>query len=326
MITDWRTDTRQLRPESQTPNLPQHTYEEIRDLVIHPLLNRDPSVNQFLHVLEQVALRLEQRHPIPQDKALLPEAFWDYFDTEPLPLEWILTLTQAAGLGFAWAVSPYIALDKSVVHDLLREAELYLEEACAASYVDGLLASTVMLGVAAEAEFLRLINAAAAKCNIWRFVFVIGKKPLIKSKIIEFQKRLTPHLNVFPKKCTEDLDTNLSAIHVLGIARKQCRSLIWRCVAITRTGLGQFASLRSICPAIELRLSDGLVQALRSGRRRICDAGILLVTGRHTSPRRRLNHAHTRIHCPRARHPYGDRDIRIELRRGRRGRILRAQR
>jgi hypothetical protein len=71
------------------PDLPPHSYEEIRDVVIDVLLERNPSVNKFSLVLERVTLHLEQRHPIPQrqvgvsdcldkdDKAL--EAFLDLF-------------------------------------------------------------------------------------------------------------------------------------------------------------------------------------------------------------------------------------------------------
>jgi len=73
------------------PELPQHTYEEIREVVIDVLLKKDPTVNQFTLVLDKVALILEQRNPIPgrqagvrdymhkSDKALVREVFWDLF-------------------------------------------------------------------------------------------------------------------------------------------------------------------------------------------------------------------------------------------------------
>jgi len=54
---------------------------------------------------------------------------------------------------------------KSAAADLSSDAELYLEEAVAAFYADCLLAAIVMLGVAAEAEFLRLVDVAAASAN-----------------------------------------------------------------------------------------------------------------------------------------------------------------
>ena len=51
----------------------------------------------------------------------------------------------------------FIAMTKREVPDISPEATAYLEEAVAAFYAGCLLASCVMLGVAAEAEFLRLI-------------------------------------------------------------------------------------------------------------------------------------------------------------------------
>jgi hypothetical protein len=49
----------------------------------------------------------------------------------------------------------YIHMVKNYVPDISPEAVTYLEEAVASFYADCLLASSVMLGVAAEAEFLR---------------------------------------------------------------------------------------------------------------------------------------------------------------------------
>jgi hypothetical protein len=115
--------------------------------------------------------------------------------------------------------SSYIALVKGAVPDLLEKAELYREEAGAALYADCLLASAVMLGVAYEVELLRLINVAAASATYGSSFLPVGKKPIIKSKINEYQKRLTQHLNALPRDLTEDLDTNLSTIQsVLRIA------------------------------------------------------------------------------------------------------------
>jgi hypothetical protein len=230
------------------PNLPQHSYEEIRDVVVEVLLERDPSVNQFSLVLERVALRLEQRHPIPQrqvgvidclhedDKALALEVFWDLFRQGAITLgtdaQWNtgwpwFRLSRFGATALARRnpyrfhdTSSYLSLVKGVVPDLLQEADLYLEEACAAFYADCLLASTVMLGVAAEAEFLRLIDVATASTTYGSSFSPVAKEKFIRSKIVEFQKRLRPHLKVLPTDCTEDFDTNLSAIQsVLRIAR-----------------------------------------------------------------------------------------------------------
>ena len=55
----------------------------------------------------------------------------------------------------------FLSLVKTEVPDISREAVIYLDEAVAAFYGGCLLASCVMLGVAAEAEFLRLAEVAA---------------------------------------------------------------------------------------------------------------------------------------------------------------------
>src|SRR5215470_1227584 len=169
-------------------DLPQHTYEELRSLVIDILLRRDPNINQLWPLLSTVADELKQRHGISDpesnpadylhkdDKALFIEIFWDLFRQGVITLG----LADANTSGWPWFhlsrfgetalarqnpyrfhdTSSYIAMVKSAVPDLSADAELYLEEACAAFYADCLLASTVMLGVAAEAEFLRVVDVA----------------------------------------------------------------------------------------------------------------------------------------------------------------------
>ena len=55
----------------------------------------------------------------------------------------------------------FLTLVKTEVPDVCPEAVVYLEEAVAAFYAGCLVACCVMLGVAAEAEFLRLLEVAA---------------------------------------------------------------------------------------------------------------------------------------------------------------------
>jgi hypothetical protein len=57
------------------------------------------------------------------------------------------------------------------------EAVAYLEEAVASFYADCLLASTVMLGVSAEAEFLRLVDVATTS-QINGTKFAVVSKPV----------------------------------------------------------------------------------------------------------------------------------------------------
>jgi hypothetical protein len=71
----------------------------------------------------------------------------------------IIALVSCFSLGLACS---FLAVVKKEVPNISSEALVYLDEAVAAFYAGCLLASCVMLGVAAEAEFLRLVDAAAS--------------------------------------------------------------------------------------------------------------------------------------------------------------------
>ena len=108
------------------------------------------------------------------------------------------------------------------VPDLLPATKMYLEEAVAAFYSGCYLAATVMLGVAAEAEFLRLIDVANANTAIGKSFDQARKEQFIRTKIEAFRKGLAPHLKTLPKKATEDLDINLNAVQsIIRIARNE---------------------------------------------------------------------------------------------------------
>ena len=102
------------------------------------------------------------------------------------------------------------------------EAVAYLEEAVASFYADCLLASTVMLGVAAEAKFLRVVDVASTS-QIYGSKFATVSKPVfIAQKVIRFLGVLKPLIPALPRDATEDLDTNFLMVQsVLRIARNQ---------------------------------------------------------------------------------------------------------
>jgi len=77
------------------------------------------------------------------------------------------------------------------------------------------------LGVAAEAEFLRLVDVASKGKHAAKFAAAM--KPLfIRQKIEKFQAALTPLVKGLPKEATEDLDTNFAMIQsVLRVARNE---------------------------------------------------------------------------------------------------------
>jgi len=102
----------------------------------------------------------------------------------------------------------------------LSEAEAYLEEAVAAFYADCLFASCVMLGVAAEAEFLRLVDVACASATYGATFSSVAKPLFIRQKIARFLPALRPLIPSLPNESTEDIDTNFSMIQsILRIAR-----------------------------------------------------------------------------------------------------------
>ena len=103
---------------------------------------------------------------------------------------------------------------------LSNAAIMYLEEAAAAFYADCLLAAMVMLGVAAETEFLLLVDIAAASTKHGKAFAPVAKEQWVKGKITKFQSAIAPLLKSLPRECTDDIDTNLSMIQsVLRIAR-----------------------------------------------------------------------------------------------------------
>jgi hypothetical protein len=77
-----------------------------------------------------------------------------------------------------------------------------------------------MLGVAAEAEFMRLVDVAASS-TMYGHTFAPAQSPRwIRQKITKFQECLKPLLPTLPREVTEDLDTTLLPIQsVLRIAR-----------------------------------------------------------------------------------------------------------
>ena len=234
-------------------NATQHSYEEIRDIVVDILMKReavsyDPT--QWGHLTAGLAevlarrggaaqsppTRFVQSNLHPYDAELARDVFWDLFrqgfitlglnDSNP---NWPFFRLSYFGQRTLQSQSPYhfhdttsfIAMVKREVPDVLPTALRYLEEAVVAFYAGCLLASCVMLGVAAEAEFLRLVDVAV-NGNLYGTKFVsVQNESFVRSKITKFQAALKPLVPTLqPKKLFEDLDTNLLSIQsVLRIAR-----------------------------------------------------------------------------------------------------------
>jgi hypothetical protein len=235
-------------------NLPSHSYEELRSLTIDALLKRQAGLfNDLVEDIGKVLLAKHGAWPLPPgltgigypgvpallhpyDTPLISEVFWDLFRQGAVTLGrdaqhtgWPGYHLSRFGKNIAQQspfrfhdTNEYIAMVQTQVPDISAEAVAYLEEAIAAFYADCLLASSVMLGVAAEAEFLRLIDVAGKSAAYARAFASALKPPFIGQKITKFLAALRPLVPSLPHEATEDLDTNFLMIQsVLRIARNE---------------------------------------------------------------------------------------------------------
>ena len=96
--------------------------------------------------------------------------------------------------------------------DLSPESAVFLREAVHAFYLDGLLTTSVLIGLAAEREFLALLGAARASAAHGREFARIADGLDIGAKIALFKEAMRPVRAHLPKAATEELDHNLEAI------------------------------------------------------------------------------------------------------------------
>ncbi|MBB4398787.1 hypothetical protein GGD62_007934 [Bradyrhizobium sp. ERR14] len=208
--------------------------------------------NQYLALVENVARVINEReNPVvnlgtgmayqgasaalhPHDRDKLLEIFWDLFRQGVITLglndnnpqwPWFrlsrFGASEAARQPFRFHdTASFMSMVLKAVPDLLPATQMYLDEAVAAFYSGCFLAATVMLGVAAEAEFLRLIDVANKNAKIGTSFDKAAKERFIRTKIEAFRKGLDPHLKSLPDAAKEDLDISLNAVQsILRIAR-----------------------------------------------------------------------------------------------------------
>jgi hypothetical protein len=182
---------------------------------------------------ENLHLGTHELHP--HDAELVRDVFWDLFRQGFITLgmndgnpQWPFFRLSHFGENTLKTQSPYgfhdtgsfLTLVRAEVPDISPEAVTYLTEAVSAFYAGCLLASCVMLGVAAEAEFLRLAEVASNNPTRGQIFSVVNKQVPIRQKLAKFQECLRPLIPRLPYQATEDLDTNFVMIQsVLRIAR-----------------------------------------------------------------------------------------------------------
>jgi len=234
-------------------NRQEHSYEELREVVINVMLDSSNNgANNFDKLLVKTAIELSKQDAgavgrqrfsrgsaarlHPNDRELVLEIVWDLFR------QGIVTLgLNASNPGWPWLRltrfgeyalqhGPYRFHNKaafmqalrSEVGDLSSDTAIYLKEAVAAFYTDCLLSTCVMLSIAAESEFLRLLSVAKNSQTYGKYFARIGDGLNIRAKISRFQEAIKPILTLLPKSATDDLDNHLNTIQsVMRTARNE---------------------------------------------------------------------------------------------------------
>lgn len=234
---------------SSTP----HTYEEVRDAVVDILLGSiktEYQPTQFEHLKLGVDEVFQRRERTAQasthvgnpyrahDAELVRDVFWDLFRQGYITLglndsneTWPFFRLSHFGQQTLAAKTPYRFHDTSTfiksvrdaVPDLSNETVVYLEEAATAFYAGCLLSSCMMVGVAAEVEFNRLLGIAANSSTFPGTFASSAKEKFLLAQIKKFQGALKPiQGSLEPSKNFANLDTNLTAIQsVLRVARNE---------------------------------------------------------------------------------------------------------
>ncbi len=227
-------------------NQPEHCYEELRDVVLNVMLDASGNgVDRFDKLLEQTALALYKRDESaqgrqyfshgsatqlhPNDSELVLEIVWDLFR------QGILTLgLNASNPGWPWLrltrfgecalqQGPYrfhnnaefMKALRSEVIDISPDAVVYLREAVAAFYMDCLLSTCVLLSIAAESEFLRMLRIAKSSGVYGSYFTRIGDGLNIRAKMSRFHEAIKPIVNLLPTSATDELENNLSIMQSL---------------------------------------------------------------------------------------------------------------
>ena len=254
-----------------------HSYEEIRQVAIDILADRETisrrSPDQFQSLLIGVAEVFERREESTtrsrrttfssmgssslsrNDTELFREVFWDLFRQGIITLgtddanrefpffklsSYGRRVLKDPGTYFFHDVSSYEQVIKQNIPQVDDLTLLYLKEAMQAFRVNCTLSASVMLGVATEHTFLKLLETIEANSqysSVYRNVFT---QRTILHKFNKFRNILDQNLKDVPSKIKEDLDTNLSGIlsiirnfrnesgHPSGkiISREQCYILL----------------------------------------------------------------------------------------------------
>ncbi|HTR12157.1 MAG TPA: hypothetical protein VMI72_02605 [Roseiarcus sp.] len=217
----------------------EHSYEELREVVINIMLDANNNgVDRFEKLLDKTKLELCQQDELghrhcdpatqlhPNDAELVLEIVWDLFR------QGIVTLgLSASNPGWPWLrlsrfgeyalqhgpyrfhnKTEFLKALRSGANDLSPDAVLYLREAVGAFYANCLLSSCVMLSIAAESEFLRLLDVARSSKTYGKYFSRIGDGLSVRAKVSRFAEAIKPILTLLPKSETDGLTDALSTL------------------------------------------------------------------------------------------------------------------
>ncbi len=215
----------------------------LREIVMEVTLDAgDRGMATFNKLLEKTALRLEKRaglppgpHPfslepasrlLPGDSELALETAWDLarrgiatFLPESSNPSWPGLRRSRFGEGAQQDRPDSIDGDTGLMKtlplqpaDLSHDAHVYLKEAVRAFYMDCLLSTCVLLALAAEGEFLRLLSVAKTSTVFGRHFSRIAEGQTVGAKISQFRDAMCSIRAELPRPATDELDHNLDAI------------------------------------------------------------------------------------------------------------------
>ena len=250
-----------------------HSYEEIRKVAIEILSGKvktqygaDQFENFKISILEIFQKRdpsaaseidyLGRSHLSDHDDLLFQEMFWDLFRQGIITLgmdrlnkefPWFRVSSYGKKLlehnqepYFFHDVSSYEAVIKQNIPEIDDVTLLYLKEAMQAFMSGCMLSSSVMLGVAAEHSFERLLEIVTGNPKYEPVFKSVNKERSILPKLNKFKQILDQHKSELTPEIREDLDTNFISIvaiirnfrnesgHPSGkiISREQCYILL----------------------------------------------------------------------------------------------------
>lgn len=218
-----------------------HSYEEIRSCVLDILAGRESGVYGFsqyrsLHATAaEVFVRREnpgrqvmgEQRLSAHDSEIFLEVFWDLFRQGIITLglddnnpNFPFFRVSAVGKQILAGQQPYFFHDLSSYERVIRDGIpnidpitlIYLKEAMQAFLSGCLLSASVMLGVATEHSFIKLLETIDANANHSPAYQNAFAQRTILQKFNKFRNILEQNLGSFSPQLKEDLDTNLSGI------------------------------------------------------------------------------------------------------------------